>query len=161
MRRLLFLLTLLLCGAMTSQADDNASLAKFPRDSLTIATSSARAHRFDIWLARSFAEQERGLMFVTQLNANQGMLFVEEPPRVMSMWMKNTLIPLDMLFIAADGRIVYIRANATPQSLTVIGYDKPVRAVLELRGGEATARGIRTGDLVENQYFKGGTEVKK
>jgi uncharacterized membrane protein (UPF0127 family) len=131
-----------------ARADDGPSLAAFPRAALTIATASARQHKFEIWVARTDAQQQRGLMFVTELRADQGMLFVEEPPRVMSMWMKNTLIPLDMLFIASDGRIAHIHERARPQDLTVIGYDAPVRAVLELRGGEAAKRGIRAGDRV-------------
>jgi uncharacterized protein len=153
MRSLALLCILLLCGPLPAQADDSASLDGFARDSLTIATASARQHRFDIWVARSPAQQERGLMFVTELAADTGMLFVEQPPRVMSMWMKNTLIPLDMLFIANDGRIEFIRERAQPQSLAIIRYDQPVRAVLELRGGEVARRGIRSGDRVESHYF--------
>lgn len=148
-----FLLFLLVAGA---RADDGAMLDAFPRATLTIATASAHQHRFEIWVARTDAQQQRGLMFVTELGADQGMLFVEEPPRVMSMWMKNTLIPLDMLFIANDGRIVHIHERAKPQDLTVIGYDKPVRAVLELRGGEAAKRGIRLGDRVASPLLAPG-----
>jgi uncharacterized membrane protein (UPF0127 family) len=142
-----------LCGANLARADDGAGLDQFPRDTLTIATASAKQYRFDVWLARTPGQQERGLMFVKQLPSGTGMLFVEEPPRVMSMWMKNTLIPLDMLFIDIDGTILYIRERAVPQSLAIIGYAKAVRAVLELRGGETAAKGIRVGDRIANGAF--------
>jgi uncharacterized membrane protein (UPF0127 family) len=154
MHRLAFLCVLLSCVPATLRADNQLSIAGFPRDLLSIVTASARQHRFEVLLARTAAQQERGLMFVSELPADSGMLFVQEPPRVMSMWMKNTLIPLDMLFIADDGRIVAIHARATPQSLAIIGYDKPVRAVLELRGGEAAARSIHAGDIVQGPWFR-------
>jgi uncharacterized membrane protein (UPF0127 family) len=83
------------------------------------------------------------------------MLFVNETPRVSSFWMKNTYIPLDMLFIDANGRILEIFANTTPLSLEPVGSTKPVRAVLELRGGESARRGIRAGDRVRHTTFGG------
>ena len=93
-------------------------------------------------------------MFVRDLPADQGMLFVNEAPRVSYFWMKNTYIPLDMLFIDSRGRIAAIFANTTPHSLDPVGPDVPVKAVLELRGGEAARRGIRTGDRVLHAAFR-------
>ncbi|MEO7775441.1 MAG: DUF192 domain-containing protein [Steroidobacteraceae bacterium] len=147
------ILLLIACVTTLASAAEGASLDAFPRTSLTITTASARQHKFDIWVARTPEQQERGLMFVTDLPADSGMVFIEEPQRVMTMWMKNTLIPLDMLFIGEDGRVLYIRQRATPHSLEIIKFDKPVRAVLELRGGETKARGIRTGDYVQGEFF--------
>ena len=81
-------------------------------------------------------------------------VFVNEAPRPSYFWMKNTYIPLDMLFIDARGRIVAIFANTTPHSLDPVGPDVPVKAILELRGGEAARRGIRTGDRVLHSAFR-------
>lgn len=130
-----------------------ADLATFPKSALTIDTSRG-AQAFDVWVADTPERQRQGLMFVRDLPASQGMLFVNEPPRVASFWMKNTYIPLDMLFIDARGRIVDIFANTTPLSLEPVGASTPVRAILELRGGESERRGIRRGDRVNHPVFK-------
>ncbi|MBU6377985.1 MAG: DUF192 domain-containing protein [Gammaproteobacteria bacterium] len=127
-------------------------LASYPKDRLGITTRDAR-HEFDIWIADTPERQRQGLMFVRDLPASQGMLFVNESPRVSTFWMKNTYIPLDMLFIDARGRIVAIFANTTPLSLEPVGPSAPVRAVLELRGGEAARRGIRKGDRLLHPLF--------
>jgi hypothetical protein len=127
-------------------------LETFPRTNVQIHTRDS-AEWFSVWVADTSAREEQGLMFLHWLAPNQGMLFPQDPPRVMSMWMKNTLIPLDMLFIDAHGRIVYIKANATPESEAIITGPTPVRAVLELAGGEAARRDIRVGDIVRHQLF--------
>jgi uncharacterized protein len=90
---------------------------------------------------------------VTKLPYDQGMLFPEDEPRVMSMWMKNTYIPLDMLFIDTRGRIVCLLANATPESEKILTCDQPAKAVLEIAGGEAERRGIKVGDEVVHATF--------
>ena len=92
-------------------------------------------------------------MFVTRLPADEGMLFPQRQPQIMSMWMKNTYIPLDMLFIDRRGRIVCLLANTRPQSLAILTCDKPVKAVLEIGGGESAERGIRVGDRVIHATF--------
>lgn len=129
-----------------------ADLSTFPRSAVTIKTRQG-SHSFDVWIADTPERQRQGLMFVRELPASQGMLFVNEPPRIASFWMKNTFIPLDMLFIDARGRIVDIFANTTPMSLDPVGASTPVRAVLELRGGESERRGIRRGDRVTHAAF--------
>lgn len=134
----------ILCGR--AQALEN--LDTFPRSTLQIHTG-AGLQRFNIWVADTPARAEQGLMFVRSLPLDQGMLFPMGAPQVVRMWMHNTLIPLDMLFIAADGRIVYIRAMATPLSDAIISTDRPVTAVLELFGGEAAHRHIRVGNRVQ------------
>jgi uncharacterized membrane protein (UPF0127 family) len=83
------------------------------------------------------------------------MLFPEPRPRVASMWMKNTFIPLDMLFIRPDGRVAAIFRNTVPHSLATISAGEPVSAVLEIRGGEADRRGIRVGDRVSSPVLGG------
>lgn len=122
-------------------------LANFPRASLEISGKGG-VHQFEVWVADTPPRQAQGLMFVRDLAHDAGMLFREDTPRVMSMWMKNTYIPLDMLFIDAHGRIVRIAARTKPHSLETISSYEPVAAVLELRGGEAQARGIGVGDHV-------------
>jgi uncharacterized membrane protein (UPF0127 family) len=130
-------------------------LATYPKGTLGVLAAGTR-HDFDIWVADTPERQRQGLMFVRDLPASQGMLFVNESPRISTFWMKNTYIPLDMLFIDARGRIVAIFANATPLSLDPVGPSVPVRAVLELRGGEAARRGIRKGDRVLHHAFRSG-----
>ena len=123
------------------------SLTHFPRTALDI---TAHGHRndFQVWIADTPARQEQGLMFVRDLPAAEGMLFPEDAPQVAHFWMKNTYIPLDMVFVGKDGRIAKIIANARPFSLDVLSSDVPVIAVLELRGGEAAQLGIGVGDRV-------------
>jgi uncharacterized protein len=91
---------------------------------------------------------------VTSLPSDQGMLFPQQAPRIVSMWMENTLIPLDMLFIDGRGRIVCLIAMAKPLSREILSCPKPVKAVLEIRGGEAVKRGIRVGDRVIHATFR-------
>ena len=126
-------------------------LGTFPRAALEIvqhADASVRRFHFDVWVADTPARAEQGLMYVRDLPPERGMVFPFEPPRVEGFWMKNTYIELDMLFIAADGRVVKIIHRAAPLRLDVLSSDVPVRAVLELRGGEAGLLGIRVGDQV-------------
>ncbi len=123
-------------------------LSAFAQSVLSIKTSAGNVHQFNVWIADRASRQEQGLMFVRQLEAHRGMLFVYPRDRQLSMWMKNTLIPLDMLFIRADGTISHIAARTTPQSLQIISSPQPVRAVLELEGGAAELLGIQPGDKI-------------
>jgi uncharacterized membrane protein (UPF0127 family) len=92
-------------------------------------------------------------MFRTEVAPNEGMLFDWGAPRESSMWMRNTLVPLDMLFIAADGRVHRIAERTTPHSLAPIDSRGPVRATLELRGGVTERLNIRVGDRVQHRIF--------
>ena len=141
---LLGLLTLLAAvpGRLALAADTD-----FPRSALEIRSAHGR-NWFNIRIADTPARQELGLMYETRLPADEGMLFPQAQPRVMSMWMKNTYIPLDMLFIDSRGRIVCLLANTRPQSLEILSCPKAAKAVLEIGGGEAAERGIRVGDRV-------------
>jgi uncharacterized protein len=125
---------------------------EFPRSALQIHAHGGPSW-FNIRIADTPAHQELGLMFVTHLPSDEGMLFPQEQPRIVAMWMKNTLIPLDMLFIDTHGKIVCVIANAKPESLDVLSCDKPVKAVLEIGGGEAQRRGIQIGDTVLHAAF--------
>ena len=111
--------------------------------------SGARSHRFTVEVARSSEEQAKGLMFREALGADQGMIFPFDSPREASFWMKNTLIPLDIIFIRADGTIARIAANTVPHDLQPVSSGEPVASVLELRGGRASELGIAEGDRVE------------
>jgi uncharacterized membrane protein (UPF0127 family) len=136
-------------GAQTGPIED---LASFPRDKLEIAdergSGKKAKHVFEVWLADSPSRQAQGLMFVRDLPDLRGMLFVHEQPREITMWMKNTYIPLDMVFINDHGRIQQIIEQATPHSLAIIRSDKPALAVLEIAGGEAHRLGLHAGQRV-------------
>lgn len=135
-------------GGLAAWADED-----FPRSALEIRSAHGRQW-FNIRIADTEARQELGLMFQTRLAADEGMLFPQAQPRVVSMWMKNTYIPLDMLFIDNRGRIVCLLANVKPQSLEILSCPRPAKAVLEIGGGEAAERGIRVGDRVLHPVFK-------
>ncbi len=122
-------------------------LSHFPRAALAIS-AAGRVDRFRVWIADTLARQAQGLMFVRDLPADEGMIFPMSPPEVAQFWMKNTYIPLDMLFVAPDGRIEKIIANAKPFSLAVLSSGAPVEAVVEIRGGEARKLGITVGSRV-------------
>jgi len=110
--------------------------------------SDGRVHRFTVEVARSGEEQAYGLMNRTRLGPDEGMLFPFERHHAASFWMKNTLIPLDIIFVRADGRIARIAANTVPESLTPVRVSEPVAAVLEIPGGRAAELGIEEGDRV-------------
>ena len=122
----------------SSDASEEASAATIP---VTI-TAAGKAHVFNVEVARTKAEQDRGLMFRTSLPESGGMIFPFEKPRIGSFWMKNTLIPLDMVFIRADGSIDRIAENTIPESLEPVVSGGEVSAVLELAGGTAARLGI-------------------
>jgi len=114
---------------------------------LTIRSKSA-VHRFTVEVAATPEQQERGLMFRKSVAGDRGMIFPYDPPQDVGFWMKNTLIPLDMLFIRANGQIARI-ATAKPLDLSAVPAGEPVAAVLELRGGRAAELGIQPGDRVD------------
>jgi hypothetical protein len=115
---------------------------------LTITTTAGKKHRFTVEVARTDAEQAQGLMNRQTLAPDRGMVFPYDPPRAASFWMKNTLIPLDIIFIRADGTIARIEANTVPLSLDPVASGEPVATVLELAGGRAAELGITPGAKV-------------
>jgi uncharacterized membrane protein (UPF0127 family) len=128
-------------------------LDKFPRDTLKIATPDARLHSFDVWVADTNARRNQGLMFVKSLPEKQGMLFLYSAPQPVGVWMKNTYIPLDILFIRGDGRVAKVIANAKPHSLKTMESGEDVVAFLELKGGLAAKLGIKRGAIVMHRAF--------
>lgn len=137
--------------AVQTQANDNAlSEAGLKQIPLTV-TSDGKSHIFTVELAKTSAEQARGLMFRTELAPDRGMIFPFSEERMASFWMKNTVIPLDIIFVRSDGTIESIAANTTPYSLDPVPSGEPVSAVLELAGGRAAELGISPDDKVEWQ----------
>ncbi|SCW54456.1 hypothetical protein SAMN02927924_01222 [Sphingobium faniae] len=148
-----FLLAALLLAACSSHAvpkagdGSEAATAKSALLPLVIRTAKGE-HRFDVEVALTPQDQAQGLMFRKSLPPDSGMLFPMAPPRTASFWMKDTLIPLDMLFIHTDGTIAFIKANAQPYSRDPVSAGVPVAAVLELAGGRVAELGIGEGDRV-------------
>jgi len=153
---LAMLAALAACSPMTAGAGENqaaeATPARHPVSGLEVVpltvTHAGKAHRFRVEVARSTAEQDKGLMFRTAMGADEGMLFLRNPPDVPSFWMHNTVIPLDIIFIGSDRRILNIAANAVPYDETPLPARGVSIAVLELNGGRAAQLGIGPGDLV-------------
>lgn len=123
-----------------------------PTEPVVVQTSKG-AVTFTVEIADDHAERAIGLMFRTDLPAHRGMLFDYQEPQPAFMWMKNTLIPLDMLFIAPDGVILHVERNAQPGDLTARGTQKKVRGVLELPAGTAEDLGIVPGMIVNHRIF--------
>ena len=114
---------------------------------LDIVAATGR-HHFTVEVARTADQQGQGLMFRTALAADEGMIFPFPQPRMASFWMRNTLIPLDMIFVRADGTIARIAANTIPHSEESVSSGEPVAAVLEIKGGRSAELGISEGDRV-------------
>jgi len=149
-RRALFVLPV---AALASPAwAQMPQLQHFATSQLTIDTAGGK-RRFTVEVATTPAQMEQGLMFRRELAPDAGMLFIWPQPTVATMWMRNTLIPLDMLFVDGKGRIVNIHARAVPQSLEIISAAAPVKAVIELNGGTADRLGIKPGDIVHHPMF--------
>ena len=124
-----------------------AQLQTFPKAELTVV-SAGGPHKFTVEVATTPGQMEQGLMFRQSLAADAGMLFDYRAPAMAAMWMKNTLIPLDMLFVDERGQIINIHERAVPGSLDPIAAAAPARAVIELNGGTAARLGIKPGDRV-------------
>ena len=139
--------------APSSQAQAQSGLLQFKTDKLSIRTADGKTHAFNVELATTPAERAQGLMFRRSLAPDAGMLFDFGRSEPVSMWMENTLIPLDMLFIAADGRVVNIAQRAVPMDRTPIPSKGPVKGVLELAGGTASRLGLKAGDVIQHAEF--------
>ena len=113
---------------------------------LTIRSKTG-VHRFTVEIAATADQQERGLMFRKSLAPDRGMIFPYDPPQEVGFWMKNTLIPLDIIYIRANGTIAHI-VNAEPMDLTPLPSGEPIVLVLEIAGGRAAQLGIKEGDKV-------------
>jgi uncharacterized membrane protein (UPF0127 family) len=126
---------------------------ELPKEKLTIVTRDGKSQEFNVEMALRPDEQTLGLMFRPSVPADGGMLFDWHTERRSQMWMKNTLAPLDMVFIGGDGKIRAIAENTVPQSLATVDSRLPVRATLELAAGTTARLGIRVGDTVQQRIF--------
>jgi len=147
--------TYIVFAACAARAQDPAPepLSAFPQSLLAIRTTAGKVVNFKIWTADNPRREEQGLMFIRELDEHAGMLFAFPGNSQPTMWMKNTYIPLDLLFIDAHGHINYVAAQATPLSLDIIQSPKPSNAVLELKGGACDHLGIKVGDTVIYSIF--------
>ena len=134
-------------AAATAAAPAAHPVSGLPVIPLTV-TAGGKVHRFRVEVARSDEEQMKGLMFRTAMGADEGMIFPRDPPRQSAFWMKNTVIPLDIIYIGADRRILNIAANTVPYSEEPVPSEGAAAAVLELNGGRAAQLGIGPGDRV-------------
>ena len=153
-RRILLLLALLAPLPLAAQPGVDRPQPRLREEALVIVTREAARHSFRTEMAIQSQDQMIGMMFRTTMAPDEAMLFDWGAPRESSMWMRNTLIPLDMIFIAADGRIHRIHERAVPQSLATIDSRGPVGATLEVAGGTAERLNLRVGDRVEHPMFR-------
>jgi uncharacterized membrane protein (UPF0127 family) len=149
----LFCACTMIGGGARAQETQPEPLSAFPQSLLSIRTSAGKVINFKIWNADNPRREEQGLMFVHDLDEHAGMLFLFPGNPHPTMWMKNTYIPLDLLFINEHGRIEHIAAQAAPLSLSIIESPKPSFAVLELKGGASERLGIKVGDSAVHPAF--------
>ena len=140
--------------AVAAEGNDAQQLDRFfSRSTLQIATPDARLHKIDVWIADTEPRRSRGLMFVEHMADDAGMLFIYPQPQPISMWMKNTHLSLDMLFVSANGRVDSIAENTKPMSTDTISSKSNVLAVIELKAGTAARLKIRPGAQVIHPAF--------
>ena len=148
-------LALFLCFAFQAAAEE-----KLDTQPLTIVTKDGKSHAFTVERAVTPRQREQGLMNRAEMAEDRGMLFAFGETRQVFMWMKNTYIPLDMLFIAKDGKVRTIKENAEPLSEAIIDSGGPIDYVLELNGGAAKRLGLRPGNRIENELIQSLRKTK-
>ena len=152
-RHVLMLLALAPLPAKAQSPNPTGPQPELPKERLVITTRDGVHHEFSVEMAITPDQQTVGLMFRPSVPAEGGMLFDWGIPRNSQMWMRNTIAPLDMVFINADGTIRSIAENTVPESLAVIDSRGPVRATLELAAGTTARLNIRVGDKVQQRIF--------
>ncbi|HKM62675.1 MAG TPA: DUF192 domain-containing protein [Acidisphaera sp.] len=141
--------------AQGAEPDITKPQPELPKEKLTIITRDGKRYEFNVEMALTDAQQTVGLMWRPSVPPDGGMLFDWKAPRRSQMWMRNTIAPLDMVFIKEDGTIGAIAENTVPQSMAIIDSRIPVRATLEVAAGTAAKDNIRVGDKVESPIFTG------
>ena len=149
----IFVLSIFTANART--LDDLEDLEK---GSVSIKLNSNESIEFSVLIAESNKDRRQGLMHIEFMEENQGMLFVFNPPRRVSMWMRNTPMSLDILFIDRNGKVINMEENTTPYSTKALSSGGTIRWVLEINSGLAKTKGIKTGDLVILESTKGRGE---
>ncbi len=129
-----------------------AQQADNPNYVVSVETSSGQ-HKWTVELASDDESRQTGLMFRQKMASDAGMLFRFDSTGPVAMWMKNTFLPLDMVFLKADGEIAHIHRGAVPQSLEIISSGVPVRYVLELNAGQADLAGLQPGGHMRHPWF--------
>jgi len=140
--------TALVAACANTPAPTRDPFPNLPQAEIQVTTAGG-AHRFRVWIAADDPSRTQGLMFVREMPADHGMLFIFEVPQPAAFWMKNTYLSLDLVFIDPRGRVLNIARNARPFSLAPIESDGPVIAVLELLAGTASRIGLAPGDHIE------------
>jgi uncharacterized membrane protein (UPF0127 family) len=160
-KRIAFAVAMVLAACSPQAQDRAAAAASAPVEGTTVhpisglevipltISQNGNVRHFRVEVASTDEEQQRGLMFREKMDPDEGMLFPHDPPRMASFWMKNTVLPLDIVFIGTDHRITNVSANAAPYSLDPRMSDGLTVAVLELNGGRLAALGFTPGALVE------------
>jgi uncharacterized protein len=149
--RVLFALCAVLPLTLGAAPAGTLPLSAFPRERIAVETrASFRRHLFEAWRAETPQTREQGFMFVEdrEVRSDQAMIFSYDRPQYVAMWMKNTRLPLDMLFVDQRGCVVKIKQNARPGALATIESRVPVTLVVEFKAGTVAAQGIAVGDRV-------------
>ena len=148
---------LLMAGSARAQVNDDPTgpQPQLATEPLSITADNGKVYNFTVEIAATPQQQAYGLMFRPSVAADAGMLFPEAPPAPVQFWMKNTIVPLDMVFIGPDGKIISIAENAVPYSLRPIGSGGAVVATLELQGGITATDDINVGDKVVAKQLGG------
>lgn len=149
-----YLIALLLVFPLVACGNDGLDNNGLPVQPISIETQSGTTHNFDVELALTPKEMSVGLMYRDDMDDDKGMLFFFGQERELSFWMKNTFIPLDMIFIKKNGKIHHIHENAMPQDLTSITSQGKAIAVLEINAGLSAKLGISVGDKVKHSLFQ-------
>ncbi len=123
------------------------------RGTLTIETRTG-VHAFNVEIADEPAERERGLMYRTEMAQDAGMIFEYETPEVITIWMKNTVLPLDIVYVNAEGTVTRVAPDAVPYSLSIISSETPAVAAIEFNAGTAARIGLAPGDTVRSPFFR-------
>ena len=164
-RRLLFTLSMAVLAVIAAATGEASAQARgfvtFETSEVVIETRDGKRHDFRVELALNQRQRMQGLMYRPKLAPGAGMLFDYGRETPIAMWMKNTIVPLDMLFIGADGVIVNIAERTVPGSLATIPSEGPVRAVLEINAGTAARLGIKPGDRVLHRIFDGARRRRR
>lgn len=150
MRKFLYLFIIL----WLSFSSLNANEIKFKKSLIVIKTQNSE-YIFNVEVAETALERSRGLMYREQLKQNEGMLFIYPEKQIIKMWMKNTFIPLDMIFIDENGKIIKIIKMTSPKDLTPIGPEVKLKSVLEINGGLTSYLNINIGDKIIYPYLNG------
>ena len=145
-------------STFTANARTLDDLEDLEKGSVSIKLNSNESIEFSVLIAESNKDRRQGLMHIEFMEENQGMLFVFNPPRRVSMWMRNTPMSLDILFIDRNGKVINMEENTTPYSTKALSSGGTIRWVLEINSGLAKTKGIKTGDLVLLDSTKGRGE---